>query len=59
MWHDKDPSRLKDCKRRAKAQILQRFAGNDDVSINMAFPYSQAGRQTTYTQTTRVAQRLR
>jgi hypothetical protein len=33
VWHDKDPSLLKDPERQAYAKILQPFTGNGDVSI--------------------------
>jgi hypothetical protein len=33
MWHDKDPSLLKDPERRALPEILQPFTDNGDVFI--------------------------
>jgi hypothetical protein len=32
VWHDKDPTLLKDPERRAQALIFQRFTRNGDVS---------------------------
>jgi hypothetical protein len=34
VWHDKDPSLLKDPKRRALDLNLQTFTGNGDVSMS-------------------------
>jgi hypothetical protein len=43
VWHDKDPSLLKDPESRAYAKILQPFTGNGDVSIQVK--NSWAGRR--------------
>ena len=37
LWHDKDPSQLKDRKHPTKTQILQPSTGNDDVCSRMNY----------------------